>query len=404
MMAPIEAGLEADGCALLVGPYEVGKTELAAAIGGRFGEGAHILNASLEDDRAAMRGTDGLLRNSVGRLLVVEEIHGFPEGLDLIRAALEGARGRRELTGQFLLLGSNTTHAQRIVAERLGTHAPTYRLSPICLSELPEPLISTEVAFRFGDLADTEPIPEANDWIEVDRLWLRGGYPQSLLADSDAKSFSYCERYIEKLCSRNYAHINAALSAASIKEILERVAANQGEPFKVDRSKMDQKALLDHLEDLGLVRQLRPWFANHLKRLEKNPKVYLRDTGLLHALLHRRTLDELRGDSIILGHSWEGFCIENLIGAAPSARPFFYRAENEQEEIDLVLEFPGGRRLAIELKSKTAKLGAGFEDAVRAIAPVETFVVRPIPESSQKSGYREMALTDMITIVREFGR
>ena len=404
LLARIEADLESDSCVLLVGPYEVGKSDLAAVIARRYGDGAQALDASLEEDRAAMGGADGLLRNSSGQLLVVDEIHGFPEGLDLIRTALDRARARRQPTGRFLLMGSDVAKTQRLVAERLGTRALTYRLAPIGLAELLDVEVALDFAFQFGSVEEIEPVTPVDETSEIERLWLRGGYPRSLLANSDAESFAYCERYIEKLCSRSYAQINPAWSPASIREILDRVAATQGEPFKVDRSKIDQKALLDHLESLGLVRQLRPWFTNHLKRLEKNPKVCIRDTGLLHALLHRRSLDELRSDGTILGHSWEGFCIENLVEAAPAARPFFYRADSEQDEIDLVLEFSAGRRLAIELKSKTAGLGSGFEDAVRAVGSEHAFVVRPVPESSQKSGYREMTLRDMIAFVREFGR
>ena len=195
-----------------------------------------------------------------------------------------------------------------------------------------------------------------------------------------------------------------ALAGAGIRDIVERIAVNQGEPFKVDRSKLDHKALLDHFEDLGLVRQLRPWFVNRLKRLEKNPKVYLRDSGLLHAILGRRTMADLTGDATVLGHSWEGFCIENLVEAAPTARPFFYRAEDERDEIDLILEYPGDERLAIELKSPSAKLGSGFSTATQAVGAKAAFVVRPVPESSQKEGYREMTLSDMIAVVRDYGR
>ena len=404
LMTDIEAGLERDRCALLVGPYEVGKSELAGEIARRFGEDAHILNANLDEDRAAMAGAEGLLRKSAGQLLVIDEVHGFPEGLDLIRASLEAARRRHDPPGRFLLLGSDTTRAQRMVAERLGTYAPTYRLSPIGLSDLPVPLIATETAFVFGEVAETSMIAISNEGIELERLWIRGGYPRSLLAQSDADSFSYCGRYIDNLCNRGYAHINPALAGAGIRDIVERIAVNQGEPFKVDRSKLDHKALLDHFEDLGLVRQLRPWFVNRLKRLEKNPKVYLRDSGLLHAILGRRTMADLTGDATVLGHSWEGFCIENLVEAAPTARPFFYRAEDERDEIDLILEYPGDERLAIELKSPSAKLGSGFSTATQAVGAKAAFVVRPVPESSQKEGYREMTLSDMIAVVRDYGR
>lgn len=404
LLDELEVGLERDRCALLIGPYEVGKSSLANILAARFGAGARLLNANLEEDRAEMAGRGGLLLNNADQLLVIDEIHGFPEGLDLIRSALETSVQRRLAAGRYLLLGSDPIAAQRLVSERLGTHAPHHRLSPIGLEELTYVEATESIAFRSGQIEATSPIMKPNGAIDMNRLWLRGGFPRSLLADHEAASFAYRERYITALCSRSYAFINPSLAAASLRELLTRIAINQGEPFKIDNGRRDQKALLDHLEDLGLVRQLRPWFVNHQKRLDKSPKVYLRDSGLLHALLGRRTLGELRGDAVLHGHSWEGFCLENLLQAAPGCEAFFYRPDGGEHEIDLLLDLPGGTRLAIEIKAPSSKIGAGFHDAIKAVSASEAFVIRPVPESSQKLGYREMTLSDMLAIVRSYIR
>ena len=178
-----------------------------------------------------------------------------------------------------------------------------------------------------------------------------------------------------------------------------RVAATQGEQFKTENSRLDQKACLDHFEHLGLIRRLRPWFTNGLKRFEKNPKVYIRDSGLLHCLLRRQTFDELRGDGTLLGHSWEGFCIENLVEATPQASAFYYRSE-DQDEVDLVLEFSPGLRLAIEIKSGSAKLGQGFERALKTLGITGGYVVRQVPESYDNGNHRVMTLRDMINVLQ----
>lgn len=407
LLSSIEEGLTADGCALLVGPYEVGKSDLARQIARRFGGGAHYLNGNDEEDRTRLRGDVGLVRSSAGQLIVIDEIHGFPDGLDLIRAELEAARSEARPIGQFLILGSMTIEAQRVAFERLGTRARTYRLSPICLAELPDrqAVASGDArTFKPAEIQATVPIARSNAAIPMQRLWIRGGFPLSLLAEDDAASFTWRTAYLEALCGRGYRHVSPSLSASTVREILMRVAVSQGEPFKVDRSRLEQKACLDYLDDLGLIRQLRPWFPSEAKRFEKNPKIYIRDSGLLHTLLARRTHDELRGDGKVLGHSWEGFCVENLIAAAPYAQAFYYRSGDEQDEIDLVLEFSGSRRLAIEIKSPAAKLGDGFVRALAVIKPLAAYVVRPVPESLEKDTHRVTTLSDMIDVVRSVPR
>jgi predicted AAA+ superfamily ATPase len=404
LIVEIEAGLARDRCALLVGPYEVGKSDLARDIARRFGAGAHIFNASLDADRRAMRRDDGILRNSVSRLVVIDEIHAFPECLDLIRAALDAPDRHARPLGQFLLLGSDVRRTRTLVADRLGTYAPVYTLAPIALDELPDPTLTVAPPIDAVEIMATSAIALPNDGIELDTLWLRGGLPRSLLAETDAAAFAYREKYLSALAHRDYSHINPALSGTSIRELLQRLAINQGEPFTIDKSRMDQKRLLDHLEDLGLVRQLRPLFPNRLKRFEKSGKVYLRDSGLLHALLKRQTSAQIVADATILGHSWEGFCIENIVAVAGGSEAFFYRTEDGSEEIDLVLEFADDRRLAIEFKAGSSKVGQGFTDAIRSVQAHETFVVRPMPERYEREGYREMTLPDMMAFVREFGR
>lgn len=401
----IEAWLAVHNCALLLGPYEVGKSDVAIIIAERQCEGAVILDANLPAHRKALRGKDGLLANSAGRLIVIDEIHGDPGALDLIRSALARSQREREPVGTFLLLGSDTVTAHQLVTSRLHTQAMVFQLAPTGLRELPagpEPRSTDPFLLVEGEDEMAMPILWSNSVIDMDTLWMRGGFPLSLLAPDDQASFAYRQRYLAALCGRGYGHISPALSAASVHEILTRLAGAQGEPFTIDKSKREQKAIFDHLEDLGLIRQLRPWFRNERKQWDKSPKLYLRDCGLLHVLLKRRTHNELSSDGVMLGHSWESFCIENLVSAASSASAFYYRADNEQEEVDLILEFPGQRKLAIEMKTLGVSVGPGFERAVNFIAPTEAFVVRPIPESIPRRFYREMTLTDMLDVVGSY--
>jgi predicted AAA+ superfamily ATPase len=128
--------------------------------------------------------------------------------------------------------------------------------------------------------------------------------------------------------------------------------------------------------------------------------MFLRDSGLLHALLNRHSITDIARDGVVLGHSWEGFCIENLIEAAPGAIPYFYR-DDQQNEIDLVLDFGEDRRLAIEIKSESARISDGFDSAVREIRPIDSYVVRPIDEGfTDGKNRRIVGLLEMIGIVR----
>ena len=322
-----------------------------------------------------------VLRNSRGRLIVIDEIHAAPEALDTIRLELESWARDRVPVGQFLLLSSRSLEAATLVAGRLGTRVQIRSLAPIGLADLATArsrLQSSTAMSMTTDLADTEPIARPNIVISADTLRLRGGFPQSLFADDDTTSFVWREHYVTSLCSRGFDDGGHRLHGTTIRDFLTLIAANQGEQRPIEGAA--QKAYVDHLCDLGLLRVLRPWGANETKRMKRSPKIYIRDTGLLHCLQRRRSLDDIRASSSAQGHSWETFCIEHLIRAAPHADAYFYRDE-DQNEIDLVLEFSRTQRFGIEIKSEGGQPRSGFDVALRAIAPATGYVVKPIPES-----------------------
>jgi uncharacterized protein len=402
LQATIEESLKADGCALLVGPYEVGKSVLARAIARDFGVDAHCFNGRDERDRLALGGDDGLLRNSAGKLIVIDEVHGFPDFFDMIHVEIEAARRGGGSIGRFLLLGSSSIDAAQLAARTLGTRIETFRLSPIGLSELRD-----ESEIEFGeartlapqDVEATAPVARANIVVSLEQLWLRGGFPESLLATAERQSLAWRQRYLNSLCARGYGHLNPGLSAPSVREFLERLALLQGETINLDKIRVEQRPLIAHFEGVGLVRRLRPWHPNERKRFERESKMYIRDSGLLHCLLKRRSLGEVKSDASVYGHSWEGFCVENLILAAGDAViPLFYRSDTK-DEVDLILEYPTGDRWAIEIKGVTAKVKPGFDIAADEIRATRRIVVRPIPESVEHAGRRILTLRDAIATV-----
>ena len=381
----LKEALRHHGCVVLVGPYEVGKSQLARHLASEFGANSIYLRAGSSRDRQRIEGDDGLVRNSAGKLIVIDEMQNFDSGFDLVRTEIENAHIQQRDVGQFLLLGSGSLETGKLAAIKLGTKALTFHLSPIDVTELPghgPPIVGDT---RIEDVPNTVPIAPANDRVSLDTLWMRGGFPGSLLASNEKDSFEWRRRYLSAITARGYERLHTALSPSSVYNFFERVAVAQGQTFNVNNKLLpEQRPCLDHFEDLGLVRRLKPWFGNQTKRLEKDPKIYMRDSGLLHCLLNFATYDELRANSAF-GHSWEGFCIENLIAASKGyARPFFYRADDDAE-IDLVLEFSRSRVCAIEIKGKTSKVTSGFATGSLVVGACCHIVVRPIPESTDRS-------------------
>jgi uncharacterized protein len=399
LLTQIEHALEVDGCALLVGPYEVGKSELAREVVRRFGSNGHYLSARKQGDRERLVGTTGLVSNSAGKLLVIDEIDRFPDALDFIHLEIEAARYEGKTIGRFLVLGARSPEAEMLTSNALGTRAHTFHLAPVHLSDLRTadgPNTETMVSF---EVEQTAPIARPVTTIPMEALWLRGGFPRSLTASSEDESFSWRQQYLSKLCARGYEHLHPALASSSVYKFLERVAALHGGTLDVNSLPPPMRPCLAYFEDLGLIRQLRPWFSNQNKRLEKPHKVYMRDSGLLHCLLGRRTLEEVRASDSVFGHSWEGFCIENLIAAAgPQVTAYFYR-KDDNEELDLILEYPGQRHWAIEMKGPSTRLTAGFDRACREVGAIRSFVIRPVPESYGEGGRQTLTLADAIDVV-----
>ena len=277
----LEADLDQTRCVLLVGPYEVGKSHVAETIAWRFGAGASVLRAKDPDHYSSLTN---VLRNSRGRLIVIDEIHAATEALDTIRLELESWARDRVPVGQFLLLSSRSLEAATLVAGRLGTRVQIRSLAPIGLADLANArsrLRSSTSMSMTTDLDDTEPIARPNIVISADMLRLRGGFPQSLFADDDTTSFVWREHYVTSLCSRGFEDGGHRLRGTTIRDFLALIAANQGEQRPIEGAA--QKAYVDHLCDLGLLRVLRPWGANETKRMKRSPKTYIRDTGICTA-------------------------------------------------------------------------------------------------------------------------
>ena len=360
----------------LIGPRQVGKTTLALQIA----EQKDALYLDLEDlqERAKLTDPVAFLSAYEDRLVILDEIHRVPDLFLSLRGLIDKGRRKGRRTGRFLLLGSASLDLMRQSGESLAGRISYIDMTPLTVCEVPV------------DATDT--------------LWIRGGFPDSFQAADDRDSMNWRKDLLRTYLERDVPMFGSRVPAETLRRFWTMLAHNQGALFNASRlgaalevSSQSIARYTDLLVDLLLVRRLQPYHVNVGKRLVKSPKVYIRDSGLLHALLN------IGGHSSLLGHpvvgmSWEGFVIENLINAAPARTvPGFYRTSGGAE-VDLVLELPGGERWAIEVKrSRAANPARGFFEACEDLNPARRIVVHagterfPVRDQVEAIGLRELA-------------
>ena len=343
---------------VLLGARQVGKTTLARAIADARGSQAVYLDLERVADRRRLEDADQFLRAQAGKLVVIDEIHRAPGLFEVLRGVIDDRRRARDRTGHFLLLGSASLDLMRQASESLAGRVAYVELGPI----------------DAGELRGTKQ--------GVERLWVRGGFPESLLARNDATSLTWRRDFVRSYLERDVPMFAPRFPAESIDRLWRMLAHNQGAMLNQSRLAASMAVTaptiaryVDLLVDLLLVRRLRPWSGNVGKRLVKTPKVFIRDSGIVHALLDLATWDDILGHPVA-GSSWEGFVLETLIAAAGDHyTPFFYRTA-DGAEVDLVLERGGRVAVAVEITRGTApKVSRGFRLACEMLKPREVYVV-----------------------------
>lgn len=375
----VEQALSRQAAVALLGPRQVGKTTLALHIADR----AQAIYLDLESraDRAKLADPRLFLSQYEDRLVILDEIHRAPEIFQELRGLIDQGRRRGKRARRFLILGSASLDLLKQSGESLAGRIEYVALTPL-------------------DILEVAPSPDA-----AIRLWLRGGFPDSFLANSDADSLAFRQSFLRTYLERDIPQFGGRMPAETLERLWTMLAHSQGGLLNASKlaaglsvSAPTVTSYIDLLVDLLLVRRLRPFHANTGKRLVKSPKVYVRDSGLVHALLGLEDFSALAGHPVV-GASWEGFVIENLLAAAP---PFtnasFYRT-SAGAEIDLILELPGAKGLwAIEIKrGLTAAPSKGFYHACDDLKPARAFVVYsgadrfPINKAVEAISLRDMA-------------
>lgn len=342
----------------LLGPRQAGKTTLARSLGEQFRPPALYLDLELPSDCAKLSDPELYLSQHADRLVILDEIHRLPGLFQTLRALIERRRRSGKKVGQFLLLGSASIDLMHQSAETLAGRIAYLELNPFTIDEV--------AATRFS---------------AMNAVWVRGGFPESFLADDDQASFEWRTAFLRTYLERDVPLFGPRIPAETLRRFWQMLAHSQGQTLNAAQlaaglgvSGHTVARYLDILVDLLLVRRLQPWAGNVKKRLIKSPKVYVRDSGLVHALLGIRTLDELLGHPIA-GPSWEGLLVENIVAGLPhGTRIWFYRT-SAGAEVDLVLELGARKVWAIEMKrsissttpSKGFYLGSDDIQAMRRI-------------------------------------
>lgn len=343
----------------LLGPRQCGKTTLAQEILAAR-PGAVYLDLERPSDLRKLSDPELFFalqrREGKGELICLDEIQRVPELFPVLRSVLD----EEPRNGQLLLLGSASRDLLRQTSESLAGRIRYLELTPLHASEV-----------------------GADDTASLARLWLRGGFPRSYLAGSDESSRQWRESFVRTFLERDIPQLGFNVPAAALGRLWRMLAHLHGQVLNASKlgtslgiSHTTVRSHLDLLSQTFMVRLLEPFEANLKKRLVKSPKVYLRDSGLLHSLLE---IDD-EGDLLahpILGESWEGLVIENVIANLPGWQASFYRT-SEGAEIDLILT-RGQKRIAIECKAATAPtVSRGFWSALEDIQADEAWIVAPV--------------------------
>jgi uncharacterized protein len=362
----------------ILGTRQVGKTTLADAIARSYDSEPMYLDLENPSDRAKLSEPEAYFELHKGKLIILDEIQRVPDLFTILRGVIDRRRREGLRTGQFLVLGSASLDLLKQSSETLAGR--------IAYKELP------------GFTAD-EITPDDHD-----KLWLRGGFPDSFLASSNGASLRWRLNFISTYLEREVPQFGFRIPAVTLRRLWTMLAHNQGDQLNMlkiagalEMTSPTIKRYLELLEDLLLIRTLRPWFGNIGKRLVKSPKVYIRDSGLMHALLNLTTLDDVFSHPVI-GSSWEGFVIENLLSNLPAgATPWFYRTA-AGAEIDFVVELGGRLRYAIEIKRSFApSISKGFYHGCEDIEATRRFVVYAGEERFKLSADIEaLSLVDMM--------
>ncbi|MFT3759029.1 ATP-binding protein [Thauera sp.] len=351
----------------LLGPRQTGKTTLALAEAERRGD-ALYLDLELPSAQRQLDDPEAFLLAHRNRLVILDEVQRLPELFAILRGVIDQRRRAGETAGQFLLLGSASGILMQQASESLADRVAQLELTPF---------LAREVIASHTDAVSRQ----------FDALWVRGGFPLSWLANNDAASLRWREAFITTYLERDIPALGPRIPTTTLRRLWTMLAHSQGELLNQAQlaaslavSGQTVARYIDLLVDLMLVRRLPAWHGNVGKRLVRAPKVYVRDSGLVHALLGLADLDAILAHPVA-GASWEGCVVEQLLAIAPDMEASFYRTSHGAEA-DLVLQRRNGETWVIEIKRSSAPtVSRGFHSAAADVGATRKLLVAPVADS-----------------------
>jgi uncharacterized protein len=347
-------------CVAILGPRQTGKTTLAKKIATAQKKATIYLDIEKPSDRLKLADAETYLDFHKDKCVVLDEIQYMPELFSILRPLIDENRK----PGRFIITGSASPALVRGVSESLAGRIAYTELTPIGFHELP----ST---------------------ISLQKHWFRGGFPDALTAKTDTVSINWINNFIKSYIERDLNQLfNINLTTSLVRNFWQMIAHNDGGILNTENyaralsvTAPTVHRYLDYLEGAYLIRRLHPWFVNINKRLVKAPKIYIRDSGLLHRLANIDDMDDLKGNTLI-GASWEGYAIEQIAQALPPSISMFYYRTHNGAEMDLVLVSRNKVCAAIEIKLKqSATPSKGFYESVKTLQASKCFIISPYGET-----------------------
>jgi predicted AAA+ superfamily ATPase len=378
-LAPLRQLLGEFPAVAILGPRQVGKTTLALELAATLPASAY-LDLESPSDAVKLNDPGAYFDAHPNELVILDEVQRAPQLFVQLRGVIDARRRAGKRSGQFLLLGSATGALLQQSAESLAGRIAYLELTPLCALEVPA-----------GEVRD---------------LWIRGGFPDSFLAASDEGSLRWRQQFVAAYLERDVPQLGPRIPAETLRRLWTMLAYEQGQLLNAAKlasslavSGQTVARYLDLLADLMLVRRLPPWAGNERKRLVRSPKVFVRDSGLVHALLGLGTFDDVIAHPVA-GGSWEGWVIENLLAVVPNGTHAFFYRSSAGAEIDLVLELPKRERWAVEIKRSTAPaVSKGFHIAAADARATRRLVVHSGAESFPLG--QDVIASSLIDLMRE---
>ena len=365
----IEASLRKYPVVGIIGSRQAGKTTLAKMVRKGISRKVIYLDLELPSDLNKLNDPELYLGQFTDSLVIIDEIQRMPSLFPLIRALVD----RKRTGGRFLVLGSASPELIKHSSESLAGRIIYHELSPFLIHE--------------------------TGYKDIQRLWLRGGYPLSYLAESAGDSFSWRESFIKTYLEMDIPQLGIRVPSAQIRRFWTMLAHSHGHLWNASQiagslgiSAPTVRSYLDILDETFITRRLQPYYPNIKKRLIKAPKVYIRDSGILHSLLRIGDHDDLMGNPAV-GRSWEGFVVEQIIGLLPEGWSYFFYRTSAGAEIDILLVDKKNRPIAVEIKySSSPKAERGFWNALEDLSCRKAFIVYP-GEETYPSGKNTVTLS-----------